>query len=305
MQKITPHLWFDKEAKESAEFYVSIFPNSKIKKHNVIKGTPSGDCDIMSYELAGQPFMSISAGPYFKINPSISFMVNFDPSKNEGGNHNAKEKLTELWGKLLEGGKVMMPLQEYPFSKLYGWVEDKYGVSWQLILTNPEGEKRPFIIPSLLFVSESYGKAEEAVDYYLSVFKDSKLGKRIKYSAGALPNKEGTIMFSDFKLWDSWFTAMDGGGEHKFKFNEAISFMVSCESQEEIDYFWEKLSHVPESEQCGWLKDKFGLSWQIVPTRMNEIMNAGTPEQNKRVTEAFLKMKKFDIATLEKAFEGK
>ena len=303
MQKITPHLWFDKEAKESAEFYVSIFPNSKIKKHSLIKGTPSGDCDIMSYELAGQSFMSISAGPYFKINPSISFMVNFDPSR-EGG---TKENLTALWEKLIEGGKIMMPLQEYPFSRWYGWVEDTYGVSWQLILTNPDGEERPFIVPTFLFVDEAYGKAEAAVDYYLSVFKnakpDPKLGTRIKYPADVLPNKEGTVMFSDFNLLGTWFAAMDGVGEHHFKFNEAISFIVSCDTQEEIDYFWEKLSFVKEAEQCGWLKDKFGISWQIVPTRMNEMMNTGTPLQNKRVTEAFLKMKKFNIKALEEAFD--
>ena len=304
MKKIIPHLWFDKEAKESAEFYVSVFPNSKIKNHSVIKGTPSGDCDIMSFDLGGEPFMSISAGPYFKINPSVSFMVNFDPNKDT----DAKENLTKTWEKLVDGGKEMMPLQEYPFSKWYGFCEDKYGVSWQLILTDPGGEDRPFIIPSLLFVGSSYGKAEEAGDYYLTVFNQkngqAKLGQRVKYGAGAEPNKEGTVMFSDFKLWDTWFTAMDGGGEHKFAFNEAVSFMVTCDNQEELDYFWEKLSHVPEAEQCGWCKDQFGVSWQVVPKAMNEMMEKGTPEQNKRVTEAFLKMKKFDIAKLEEAYNG-
>jgi predicted 3-demethylubiquinone-9 3-methyltransferase (glyoxalase superfamily) len=300
MQKITPHLWFDKSAKESAEFYVSIFPNSKINNHSVIKGTPSGDCDIMSYTLKGFNFMSISAGPYFKINPSVSFMVNFDPSKDA----NAKENLTNLWNKLVEGGKEMMPLQEYPFSKWYGFCEDKYGVAWQLILTNPDGEERPFIIPSLLFVKDSYGKAKDAVDYYLSVFKDSKIGQRVMYETDQGPNKAGTVMFSDFNLLGVWFSAMDGGGEHAFAFNEAISFLVTCDSQEEIDYFWEKLSHVPEAEQCGWCKDQYGVSWQIVPKRMNEMISQGTPEQNKKVTEAFLKMKKFDVAKLEEAYNS-
>jgi predicted 3-demethylubiquinone-9 3-methyltransferase (glyoxalase superfamily) len=158
--------------------------------------------------------------------------------------------------------------------------------------------------PSLLFVGGSYGKAEEAVDYYLSVFKDSKLGQRVKYETDQGPNKAGTVMFSGFKLWDTWFTAMDGGGEHKFAFNEGISFIVNCENQTELDYFWEKLSHVPEVEQCGWCKDKFGVSWQIIPKRMNEMMSSGTPEQNKKVTEAFLKMKKFDIAKLEEAYKA-
>ena len=153
MKKIIPHLWFDKEAKKAVEFYVSVFPNSKITHSSVIKNTPSGDCDMLSFELNGQPFMAISAGPLFT-------------------------------------------------------------------------------------------------------------------------------------------------------FNEAISFVVPCEDQKEIDYYWEKLSADPKAEQCGWLKDKYGVSWQIVPMSMNEMMSRGTPEQISRVTQAFLKMKKFNIDLLNKAFQG-
>ena len=109
-------------------------------------------------------------------------------------------------------------------------------------------------------------------------------------------------MFTDFMLEGQWFAAMDSAREHNFKFNEAISFMVNCDAQEEIDYYWEKLSVVPEAEQCGWLKDKFGLSWQVVPTEMDEMMRNGTPEQIARVTQAFLKMKRFDLAELRKAY---
>jgi predicted 3-demethylubiquinone-9 3-methyltransferase (glyoxalase superfamily) len=112
-------------------------------------------------------------------------------------------------------------------------------------------------------------------------------------------------MFSDFMLGDQWFAAMDSALEHEFAFNEAISFLVPCESQEQIDYYWEKLSAMPEAEQCGWLKDKYGLSWQVWPTAMGEMMTKGTPEQVARVTEAFLPMKKFDIAALKRAYEGK
>lgn len=153
MPKITPHLWFDKEAKEAAEFYTSIFPNSEITSSSTITDTPSGDTDIVSFELDGQAFMAISAGPLFK-------------------------------------------------------------------------------------------------------------------------------------------------------FNEAISFIVSCKDQPEVDYYWEKLSAVPEAEQCGWCKDKYGVSWQIVPDSMNKMLSSGTPEQIERVTQAFLKMKKFDIAILERAAAG-
>jgi len=154
MQKIVPHLWYDKEAKEAAEFYVSVFPNSKVTEVTTLHDTPTGDADVVSFELFGQPFMAISAGPFFK-------------------------------------------------------------------------------------------------------------------------------------------------------FNESISFIVNCDSQDEIDRLWEKLSADPGAEQCGWLKDKYGLSWQIVPSRMNELLASGTPDQVARVTQAFLPMKKLDIAELERAYAGR
>lgn len=301
MQKITPHLWFDKEAKEAAEFYVSVFPNSKITNVTTLHNTPSGDADIVSFEVWGYKFMSISAGPYFKLNPSISIMVNFDPSQDK----DAKTRIDEIWNRLLDGGKALMPLDKYPFSERYGWVQDKYGLSWQLILTNPEGEDRPVIIPSLLFVTDTCDKAEEATDFYLSVFKDAKRGSIARYPAGMEPNKEGAVMFTDFKLEGQWFAAMDASSAmHKFAFNEAFSLMVNCDSQEEIDYYWEKLSAVPAAEQCGWLKDKYGVSWQVSPNVLGELMK-GDQARIDRVTQAFLKMKKFNIAELQKAAEGK
>lgn len=299
-KQIIPHLWFDKEAVEASEFYVSVFRNSKVTSKRTIKDTPSGDCDIVSFELAGQPFMAISAGPYFKINPSISFLVNFDPSRDP----DAAKNIDIVWEKLSKGGAVLMPIQEYPFSKRYGWVQDKYGVSWQLILTNPNGEPRPAIVPALMFIGNNCGKAEEAIGFYTSVFKDSKEGMIMKYPKGAEPSKEGDVMFADFKLLDTWIALMDSAGDHKFNFNEAISFIVKCDTQEEIDYYWGKLSAVPESEQCGWLKDKYGVSWQITPAAMDEMMSKGNPEQIDRVTQCFLKMKKFDIAALEKAYKA-
>ncbi|RDU37624.1 VOC family protein [Neobacillus piezotolerans] len=299
-QKIVPHLWYDKEAKEAAEFYASIFPDSKVTNVRTLRDTPSGDADLVSFELWGQKFMAISAGPYFKINPSVSFFVNFDPSRD----NDAKEKLTEVWNKLSEGGTALMPLDKYPFSEWYGWIQDKFGLSWQLILTNPEGEERPAIIPSFLFVGDKCGMAEEAMNFYLTVFKNAKQGLIARYPAGMEPDKEGSIMFSEFMIENQWFTAMDSAHEHKFGFNEAVSFIVYCDTQEEIDYYWEKLSAVPEAEECGWLKDKFGISWQVMPSNMNEMMSKGTPEQLARVTKAFLKMKKFDLKKIDEAYKG-
>lgn len=244
--------------------------------------------------------MAISAGPFFKINPSVSFFVNFDPSREK----DASEKLDEAWDKLSEGGTVLMPLGKYPFSERYGWIQDKFGLSWQLILTNPEGDERPAILPSLLFVGDQCGKAEEAITFYLSVFKNAKQGLLARYPQGMEPDKEGSVMFADFMLENQWFAAMDSAHDHKFGFNEAVSFVVYCDTQEEIDYYWEKLSAVPEAEECGWLKDQFGISWQIVPREMNEMMSKGSPEQMERVTKAFLKMKKFDLAQLREAYKG-
>lgn len=300
MQKILPHLWFDTQAKEAVEFYVRAFPNSRIVHHQVLHDTPSGDADMLSFELSGYRMMAISAGPYFKLNPAISLMVNFDPSQDV----NAREHLDALWNTLRDGGKELMPLSEYPFSKYYGWVEDKFGVSWQLILTNPEGEPRPFIMPAMLFTQAVDGKAEEATDFYMSIFDDSRRGGLSRYPAGVPGMKEHALMFTDFTLSGQWFVAMDGGSQHAFTFNEAISLLVECDTQEEIDRLWEKLSYVPESEQCGWLKDKYGLVWQIAPTRMQQMLSEGTPEQIARVTTAFLGMKKFDIAALESAYQG-
>lgn len=297
---ITPHLWFDKEAKEATKFYASIFPDSKVTNVTTIHNTPSGDCDIVSFELAGQPFMAISAGPYFKFNPSVSFLLNFDPSRDG----RARENLDSLWNKLSQGGTVLMELGKYPFSERYGWVQDRYGLSWQLMLTNPEGGERPFITPFLMFVGAVCGKAEEASDFYMSIFPNSKRGAITRHPKGAEPDKEGTIMFTDFMLGDRWFAAIDSAHAHRFSFNEAVSFIVPCDTQQEIDYYWEKLSAVPEAEQCGWLKDRYGVSWQIVPSVMAEMMKDRDENKIARVTEAFLQMKKFDIAKLKKAYAG-
>lgn len=299
-QKIVPHLWYDKDAKEAAEFYTSIFPDSKITNVTTLHDTPSGDSETVTFEVWGQKFMAISAGPYFKFNPSISFTVNFDPSRDP----DAREKLDEIWNQLSVGGIALMPLDQYPFSERFGWIQDKYGLSWQLLLNNPGDKARSRINPSMLFVGDQCGNTEEAIHFYLSVFRNSKLGQLVRYPKGMEPDREGTIMTAHFMLENVWFTAMDSAHEHKFKFNEAVSFMVYCETQEEIDYYWERLSAVPNAEQCGWLKDKYGVSWQIVPAELDVMLSEGTPEQIKRVTKAFLGMKKFDLAALKRAYNG-
>jgi predicted 3-demethylubiquinone-9 3-methyltransferase (glyoxalase superfamily) len=293
IQKITTHLWFDKEAKEAAKFYSSIFKDSKIKDASVIHNTPSGTVDIITIDLLGQEFTLINAGPLFKFNPSVSFLVACK-TKNE---------VNLLWKKLYVGGTALMELGEYPFSEKYGWVQDKYGLSWQIMYFG-EREIKQRIIPTLMFVGDVCGKAEEAINFYASIFHHAKVGDILRYSKGEEPDKEGTIKHAAFILEDQEFATMDSALLHNFTFNEAISFMVHCKTQDEIDYYWEKLSAVPEAEQCGWLKDKYGFSWQIVPIDMDEMLKDKDEAKIARVTEAFLKMKKFDIAKLEDAYMG-
>ena len=293
MDRITPHLWFDTEAVEAAEFYSSTFAESKVTDITTLHDTPSGDADVVSFEVLGQPFMAISAGPLFKFTPAVSFLVQCTSA----------EEVDELWASLSDGGNVLMPLDKYPFSERYGWTEDRYGLSWQLGYDGGESGGRR-ITPSLLFVGDVCGKAEEAVGFYASVFPDSKVGPIFHYGGGEAPEKEGTVMYAGFTLAGQEFAAMDSAREHGFGFTEAISFMVGCDNQEEIDYYWDRLSAVPEAEQCGWLKDKFGVSWQVVPSVLNQMLAKGTPEQIARVTQAFLPMKKFDLAELQKAYAG-
>lgn len=293
MPGITPHLWFDKEAVEAAEFYCEAFPDAKITNVSTITDTPSGDCDIVSFELLGQSFQAISAGPLFRFTPAISFLVRCQ----------TKDQVNDLWSKLSEGGEALMALDSYPFSELYGWTTDRYGLSWQVML-DATGEIDQAIVPTLMFVGDVCGKVEEAVELYTSVFPDSKVDHIQRYGEGEEPDRAGTIRHCYFALDGYRFAAMDSAQEHNFSFNEAISLMVACENQEEIDHYWEKLSAVPEAEQCGWLKDRFGVSWQVIPTDLEELLSMGSEEQIARVTQAFLQMKKFDIAELRRAFES-
>ena len=293
MQKITPHLWYDEEAIEAANFYVSAFPNSKVKSTTVLHNTPSDSVDIVTFELLGLEFQAISAGPLFKFNPSVSFHVICK----------TKEEVDELWKKLSHGGQVLMELGTYPFSERYGWLQDKYGLSWQI---NYSGGRDIIqkITPVIMFVGSVYGKAEEAVNFWTSIFPEARVNDLLHFGKGEEPDQEGALKYGTFSLFGQEFGAMESAHDHRFMFNEAISFIVNCDTQEEIDDYWEKLSAVPEAEQCGWLKDKYGVSWQVVPSGMDEMLGGDDREKIDRVTQAFLVMKKIDIAELQAAFDG-
>lgn len=293
-QTIVPHLWFDTEAEQAVDFYTNVFPETVIIHKVTLSNTPSGDAQQLIFNIFNFRFMAINAGPYFVKNPSISFTVLFKKSEIE--------LLETAYNKLIENGKAIMPLDQYDFSEKYGWVQDHYGVSWQLLVTHEPITHR--IEPTLLFMNENVGRAEEAIHFYNDVFKESDVGNKFYYPKGFEPNQTSHLAHARFKIENQWFTCMDSAYDYDYQFNEGISLIVTLEDQAELDAYWHQLSAVPEAEQCGWLKDKFGVSWQIVPKQLDDMMAHGSPEQLKRVTEAFLKMKKFDIAKLENAFNG-
>ncbi len=271
-------LWLDNQAKEAATFYCSVFRNSRI-----VADTPI----VATFELAGQKFMLLNGGPKFKPNPSISFYVMFD----------TKEEIDQTWTKLNVGGSVLMPLDQYPWSERYGWVQDKFGISWQLSLAKIAGVDQKFS-PVLMFTNTYANKAEQAIRFYTSIFDKSSVISISKYKAGE-PGPEGTVQHAQFKLGDYVLMAMDSPIQHGFTFNEGISFVVECDTQQDIDYYWNKLTEGGSESMCGWLKDQFGISWQIVPTVLGKLMS--DPQRSGRVVQAFLKMKKFDIDALLKA----
>ncbi len=239
---------------------------------------------VVSFELSEKKFMSLNGGPLFTFNPSISFFVICE----------TESEVDSVWNKLLKDALVMMPMDKYPWSEKYGWLQDKFGISWQVMKGDAEamGGK---IIPAFMFTGVQAGKAEQAMIYYSTIFSDSKIKDINRYIAGE-HDVEGTVKHGRFNLSNQNFIAMDSSAPHGFQFNEAISFVVDCETQQEIDYYWCKLTEGGQESQCGWLKDKFGVSWQIVPTILGKLMN--DPAKSQRVIAAFMQMKKFDIEQL-------
>lgn len=299
-QKIVPNIWFDKNAEEAINFYVSAFKNSSIsnitrytKAGFEFHGMPEGTVMTIDFELNGYRFVAINGGPHFKPTPATSFFVECRTA----------DEVTELWDKLLKDGAVLMEIGNYPWSERYGWIQDKYGISWQLIV-NPEVKESHTVSPSLMFVGDQNGRAEEAMKHYTSIFSDSKIGEIARYT-GEEGETAGHVMHASFTIHGQSFSAMDSSYPHAFGFSGAVSFLVECDSQKEIDYFWDKLSEGgdPSTQQCGWLGDKFGVTWQVAPTELNDMLLHGTPKQIESVTNAFMPMKKFDLAELRRVYE--
>lgn len=276
-QNIYPCLWFDGQAKQAAEFYCSIFKHSRITMD-----TPM----VVNFELCGKKFMGLNGGPMYSFTPAISFFVTCETI----------DETNEVWAKISSGGQALMPIDKYSWSERYGWAKDKYGLTWQISVTNEAGNKQN-IIPSMLFTREQFGRAEAALHYYISIFEHSSLGLVFHYPHED-PNA-GKVMYSEFKLNQYDLIAMDGPGVHEYTFNEAVSFVVECENQEKIDHYWNNLTAEGKESMCGWLSDKFGVSWQIVPSILSKFMS--DKEKGPRVMQALLKMRKPDLHILQNA----
>ncbi|MGV3763269.1 VOC family protein [Parapedobacter sp.] len=272
---IYPCLWFDGNAKAAADFYCSVFKNS-----GITADTPM----VVTFEIDGVKFMGLNGGPQFKPTAAISFYVTLE---DEG-------EIRRVWEALADGGFVFMPLDKYDWSAQYGWVQDRFGISWQLSLGDHHAVGQR-VVPLWMFCGEQQGKARDAIRYYTSLFDRSEVEMVAEYGPGQV-DLDATVVHGRFRLLGQCFMAMDSAVPQPFTFTEGISLVVDCETQEEVDYYWSRLVDGGKESHCGWLKDRFGVSWQVVPTILPQLL--ADPDRAERVMEVFMNMKKFDIERL-------
>ncbi len=286
MKAISTCLWFDDQAEEAARFYIQIFGGrvGRIGFYGEASAQQArqaaGSVMTVDFEIANAKIMGLNGGPLFKFSPSFSFFVSCD----------SPDEIKSLWSKLSTGGTPRMALDKYPWAELYGWTNDKFGVEWQLILAL--GVQK--IAPSFLFTDSLYGKGQQAVDFYTGIFPNSKI------EMSAKEPKTGAVMHCAFSLNGQSFKLMEGEGKHGHSFNESMSLVVICDTQDEIDEYWNRLtSDGGRPIQCGWLKDKFGVSWQIVPSNIEKY--AHDPVKFEKAMAVVMKMVKLDMAVIDRA----
>lgn len=298
-QKILPHLWFDGDAEAAAQCYVGLVAGSKIVEVSHyseagidVHGQAAGRVMNVAFTLAGYRMLALNGGPHFRPTPAVSYFVMYDQVA----------ELDRAWDTLAADGSILMPLDAYEWSPRYGWLSDRYGVSWQLSQGSRADIGGQALAPALLFTGERAGHADAAIRHYTEIFPTSHIEGVLRYD-GSGSDPAGTIQHAQFSLCGETFMAMDSALDHAFTFTEANAFMVLCDTQEEIDYFWKALSAEPQAERCGWLKDRFGVAWQIVPRALPQMMRE--PAAAQRVMSAFMEMGKLDIAALQRASAGK
>lgn len=276
---IYPCLTIRGKIAEAADFYIQTFGEGKISQTSGF---------VIQIELSGEKFMLLNDGPSSNPNASISFMVICEDA----------EETERYWNKLIVDGSIFMPLDSYDWSPKYGWVQDKYGVSWQLYTGNKADTPQKFC-PTLMFTGANAGKAESAINYYTKLFPDSSIQGVMKYSEQD-KDRVDFVKHAQFRINGFIAMAMDSSAEHAFSFNDAISLVVECETQDEIDNYWDVLTSDGGYEvACGWLTDKYGVSWQIVPKSLGKLVS--DPSRSQNVMKVMMQMKKLIIADLENA----
>lgn len=272
---IYPCLWFDNNAQHAVAYYCSLFADSSM----LLDSNPV----VSTFVLNGTKLMALNGGATYSINPAISLYVYCG----------SEAEVLRLYNALSSTGNVLMPLGEYAWSKQYAWVADQFGVNWQLDVDEINASQK--IVPSQLFGQNKHLAINDALAHYITIFKPSSVLLTAPYpESDDVPT--GTLLFAQYKLLGFIFNAMSSNYPHAFDFTPAQSFVITCDTQEQIDYYWERLGEGGHYEMCGWLADKFGISWQIVPSILPQLI--ADPEKGRRVVDAFMRMKKFDIDTL-------
>lgn len=266
---IYPCLWFDHQAAEAADFYTSIFPNSRILEKN-----PTA----VSFEILGTTMMGLNGGPMYHQSQACSYFIYCG---EEVG-------IEDLYAKLLEGGKAVFPLGSYPWNPKYAWVTDRFGTNWQLDADPIRSPQK--MVPCLLFVNENKTRVREAMEFYTGIFPESQ-----KLMEAPHPGTDN-LLFAQLKLEGYLINMMSSTEAHEFGFTPGNSLVVPCENQAEIDFFWEKLGEGGQHQRCGWLTDRFGHSWQIIPKGLGKLIS--DPEKGQKAMEELLKMDKLILEKL-------
>ncbi len=267
-------MWFNAEAKEATTFYSTIFHNFALHSQNDF---------VSSFEMGGNKFMAMNGGPMYKMTPAMSYFVYC------GGN----SEIERIYSLLIKGGMVIMPLDKYDWSSKYAWVQDKFGVNWQLDIDPVNSSQK--IVPCLLFVNQKNTLVNEAVNFYTAIIKNSSTIMQAPYHSSAnMP--QGSILFAQYKLNGVIFNTMSSTMHHDYDFTPANSIVIECKTQEEIDYYWEKLGEGGSHSRCGWLTDRYGVSWQVIPDFLSRLTS--DPAKAPAVIKAFSQMTKFEIEPL-------
>jgi len=296
--KLAVCLWFDDQAEEVARFYTSNLPHGAIFGHSTYpesfdmpSGHARGSVLTVDFEAGGQRFTALNGGPTFTVNPSISFFVHVD----------SPEEADALATRLVAGGHFLMPPERYPWSERYAWVVDRYGVSWQ-VFAGQHAEHVQRVVPCLMFANAAHGRAEEAMRAYVDIFPAGTIDRIERYGADRGPS--GKVVHGRFSLAGAQLIAMDSHEPSGATFNEGVSLEVSCRDQAEVDEYWERLAAGGKEGPCGWVKDRFGVSWQVVPASLTAWLQSADVAARDRTFSAMLHMGKLDVAALEAAFRG-